>query len=379
MAKSRQTKAKEAAQARREQRDMEPDEDPNLAVRDQARDEMVELLQNIGFSEAAAEAMADNQLLNRHEVLDQMDDASITDICKAVRKPGGREDGHLIPEMAVQWLQLLVFYHKHLKRIQMKFEHDLATVANISNLKEQKALEQDWTKQNPEHKLEPMQLDTQRAAQAFDQATTILRRIRGVTGVPLAYVVRHRIIPDFDNKDLPMVYRDTRFTTYDKEMEAWAPIIDMEEYDGYAEGEYLEKDGPFTTSFLSDMRKVWSVLHSLWSMTSTWAHVKTLDKTQNGRQVYRTLHKHFFGGNKVSTLSTNILSTLRGLTYTGDSKNFNFDKYVTNHVQQHNLATSLIDYGGMQLDKHLKINYFVTGIQCSDFDAAKASITATPE
>jgi hypothetical protein len=281
--------------------------------------------------------------------------------------------------MAVQRLQLLVFYYKHLKRTQLQFEHDLATVKNISDLKDQKALEMDWTKQNPEHKLEPMQLDAQQAAQAFDQATTILRRIRGVTGVPLAYVVRHRIIPDFEDKDRPMVYRDSRFTTHDKEMEARAPIIDVEEYDGYAEGEDLEKHGPFSASFLSDTRKVWSVLHSLWSTTSAWAHVKTLDKTQNGRQVYRTLHKHFFGGNKILTLSTNILTTLRGLTYTGDSKNYNFDKYVTNHVQQHNLATSLIDYGATELDEHLKINYFLTGIQSSDFDAAKASISANPE
>ena len=197
--------------------------------------------------------------------------------------------------------------------------------------------------------------------------------------MPLVYVVHHQIIPDFKDKDLPMVYRDSRFTMYNKEMEAQAPIINMEEYDGYAEGEDLEKNGPFTTSFLSDMRKVWSVLHSLWSTTSAWAHVKTLDKTQNGRQVYRTLHKHFFGGNKVLMLSTNILSMLWGLTYTGDSKNYNFDKYVTNHVQQHNLVTSLIDYGGTGLDNNLKINYFLTGIQCSDFDAAKVSITANPD
>ncbi len=261
----------------------------------------------------------------------------------------------------------------------MKFKHDLATVKNISDLKDQKALEQDWTKQNPEDKIEPMQLDAQRAAQAFNQATTILRCIRGVTRVPLAYVVRHQIIPDFEDKDLPMVYRDSRFTTHDEEMEARAPIIDGEEYDGYAKGEDLEKHGPFSASFLSDTRKVWSVLHSLWSTTSAWAHVKTLDKTQNGRQVYRTLHKHFFGGNKILTLSTNILTTLQGLTYTGDSKNYNFDKYVTNHVQQHNLATSLIDYGATELDEHLKINYFLTGIQSSDFDAAKASISANPE
>ena len=174
--KSRQTLALEAAQEQREQRDMETDDETPVA-RDRARDKMVELLQNIGFSEGASEALADNQLLNRHEVLDQMDDANVTDICKAVRKPSGGEDRHPIPEMAVQRLQLLVFYHKHLKRIQMKFEHELATVTNISNLKDQKALEQEWTKQNPEHKLKPMQLDMQRAAQAFDQATTNLRRI----------------------------------------------------------------------------------------------------------------------------------------------------------------------------------------------------------
>jgi hypothetical protein len=71
---------------------MELDEDPRPAARDRAHNEMVELLQNIGFSEGAAMALADNQLLNRHQVLDQMDNTNVTDVCKAVRKPGGGED-----------------------------------------------------------------------------------------------------------------------------------------------------------------------------------------------------------------------------------------------------------------------------------------------
>jgi hypothetical protein len=176
-----------------------------------------------------------------------------------------------------------------------------------------------------------------------------------------------------------MTYQDCRFNTYDKQMEARAPIIDTDKYNEDPDDKTLERDGPFTTSFLSDTKKALSVLHALGSTTLVWAHIKMLDKTQNSRQVCRTLHKHFFGGNKVATLSTNFLLTLRCLTYTGDSKNFNFDKYVMNRVQQHNLAASLIDYGGTALDKHLKINYFLTGIQSSDFDAAKASISANPE
>ncbi len=77
-------------------------------------------------------------------------------------------------------------------------------------------------------------------------------------------------------------------------------------------------------------------------------------------------------------MTTGILSTLRSLTYTGDSKNFNFEKYVTNHVEQHNLSASLIEYRGAAIDESSKIHYFMTGIQCSTFEAAKASVAANP-
>ena len=120
----------------------------------------------------------------------------------------------------------------------------------------------------------------------------------------------NRIIPDNNYFDHPMSFGDTLFKTYNKEMEGRASIIDIDNYNKDANNETLEKDGLFTTSFLSDTKKAWSVLHALWSMTPAWAHVKTLDKMQNGRQVYWTLHKHFFGGNRVAMLSTNILSTL---------------------------------------------------------------------
>jgi hypothetical protein len=120
-------------------------------------------------------------------------------------------------------------------------------------------------------------------------------------------VVHHRIILDNNFFDRQMSFQDTLFKTYDEEMEGRAPIIDIDNYNENADDETLERDGPFTTSFLSDTKKAWSMLHALWSTTPVWAHVKMLDKMQIGRQVYCTLHKCFFGGNKVVTLSTNIL------------------------------------------------------------------------
>jgi hypothetical protein len=59
--------------------------------------------------------------------------------------------------------------------------------------------------------------------------------------------------------------------------------------------------------------------------------------------------RHFFGGNKVSTMMTGVHTTLRTLTYSGDTKHFTFDKYVTNHVNQHNIADRLTDYGAAKL------------------------------
>jgi len=114
----------------------------------------------------------------------------------------------------------------------------------------------------------------------------------------------------------------------------------------------------------------------MWGTSGVWTHVKSFDKTQNGRQVYRTLMRHFFGGNKVSTMMTGVHTTLHGLTYLGDTKHFTFDKYVTNHVNQHNTADRLTDYGAAKLDEHIKIDYFMTGIKSSEFDATKNNVTA---
>jgi hypothetical protein len=77
--------------------------------------------------------------------------------------------------------------------------------------------------------------------------------------------------------------------------------------------------------------------------------------------------RHFFRGNKVSTMMTGIHMTLRGLTYSGDTKHFTFHKYVMNRVNQHNLANRLTDYGNAKLMK---------GIKSSKFDATKNSVTA---
>ena len=344
------------------------------------KDLMTRVLRLIGFSPEAAGAMVNEQLLINQETV-ELDDEQVENLCRTVRKPGGGTEGHQIAEMARTRLQLLVFYVKHLDRVdRLRFTNlEYLDIGMLNAFKDQKRLEREWHKTNPEHKHEAMQLDPQRAATAFDQAVTMLRNIRGVTGVPLAYVVRHNLIPKHHADDPACGKVGSVYSTYDEELEARAPIAYEHDYYRTDPIEEIEKTGPFHPAFLSDTRKVWSVLHALWSKSGAWTYVKTMDKTQNGRQVYRTLHKYFFGANKVANISTKILTDLRGLSYTGDTKNFNFDKYVTEHVKLHNQAVSLLEYGGGTIDERHKIEYFVSGIKCTDFEAAKASLHANTD
>ena len=125
--------------------------------------------------------------------------------------------------------------------------------------------------------------------------------------------------------NIPCGLANSKYQMIDEEMEACALILkfDFEEdnFDPLGLDEY-EKTGPFYPAYLANTKKVWSILHALWGSSSVWTHVKSFDKAQNGCQVYRNLMRHFFGGNKVSTMMTGIHMTLRGLTYSGDTKHF---------------------------------------------------------
>ncbi len=97
-------------------------------------------------------------------------------------------------------------------------------------------------------------------------------------------------------------------------------------------------------TFLVDSKKVWVILLACFGLSSAWQYVKKFANQQNGRQAWRTLHNYyFFGGDKVNTMVANVLSTLKALHYSGDRRNFTFDKYCTAHVDQHNHHAALAE------------------------------------
>ncbi len=104
--------------------------------------------------------------------------------------------------------------------------------------------------------------------------------------------------------------------------------------------------------------------------------MKKFSKTKNGGQVYWTLHTLLLGGQRVVSTRSAIVTKLQSFRYEGDCKNFNFDKYVNLHVEQHNQHADLQEYRVARLAKNLKTLWFQDGIRDPSLNAVKASINA---
>jgi hypothetical protein len=195
-----------------------------------------------------------------------------------------------------------------------------------------------------------------------------------VTGVPLVYVIRVVLIPEEEKDNPPFGDKDTNYTSIDMETTAHAPILsDNADING-EDLENLEAYGPFVPTFLTDTKKVWSILLACFGLSSAWQHIKNFASQQNEHQAWRTLHDHFFGGDKAKTIVTDILLTLKSFHYSGDRRSFTFDKYCTAHVDQHNCHAALAEWNMKPLEETMKIHYFKGGITDLSFASVKSTI-----
>jgi hypothetical protein len=258
------------------------------------------------------------------------------------------------------------------------------TYDKIKILTNQKTLEDNLLDSKPPETL-AMTLKPHLAAKDFSDMLIFLGKMRGIAGHPLSYVLRptlkgpHAADMDDETEDPPPFGQPgSPYVSIDNELYCRAPIllIDLSHTKLSASLETLESDGPFEPSFLADMVMVYNVLHACWGKSSWWSHVKKFSKTKNGQQVYRTLHTLLLGGQQVVSTGNAIVTKLQSFRYAGDHKNFNFDKYVNLHIEQHNQYADLQEYGVAPLAENLKTLWFQEGIRDPSLNAAKASINA---
>jgi hypothetical protein len=193
-------------------------------------------------------------------------------------------------------------------------------------------------------------------------------------GMPLLYVIRVALVPEDDDEDPAFRDEDSNYISIDMEMIARTPILSDEAETNNEDTSDLEANGPFVPTFLVDSKKVWVILLACFGLSSAWQYVKKFANQQNGRQAWRILHDHFFRGDKLNTMVADVLSTLKALHYSGDWRNFTFNKYCTAHVDQHICHAAIAEWNVTFLEESMKIHYFEDGISDPSLAAVKTTI-----
>ena len=258
--------------------------------------------QTASLSNDAATALFEKQQVRTAQVLYELSDDEINNMCRAIRRGTDQGPDINIAELSVTRLKLISFYVKHIARTSRTLgEVTTLDERPILQYKDQRDLELSWTDSNPiPDSFPPVVLDTKTAAATFERVRNILSRIRGCTGVPLSYVIRHNLIPPDEDEDPS--YFDEEGPTYasiDLELIARAPILSPRADERWPL-EWLENEGPFHPKFKHDNRLVWSILSSMFSTGGQWQYCKTFTSLQNGRRVWFTLHDHFYGKDRVT-------------------------------------------------------------------------------
>ncbi len=297
------------------------------------------------------------------DVLRDLTEGIIKELCRAIRKPGGDGPGHQISELSVTRLKLFAFWARHMWLTTRGVDDWTDTTYDeVKTLTNQKTLEDNLLDTKlPE--TSAMTLNPHLAAKAFTDMLILLGKMRGIDGNPLSYIPRPNLkgpndadIDDETEDHLPFGQPGSPYVWIDNELCHRAPILrtDLNRSQLSASLETLESDGPFEPSFLADMVTVYNVLHACWGKSNWWSHVKKFGKTKNGRQVYWTLHTLLLGGQRVVSTRSAIMTKLQSFRYEGDRKNFNFDKYVNLHIEQHNQHDDLQEYRVVPLAENLK-------------------------
>jgi len=315
---------------------------------------MQRLLRSLGFTEQAARYVTEDELINDADVLKDLDYDACERICKNARKHTVGGQCLTVADRAMNNFKMAVTVAKHFERTSRKLTPDDIDTTWFNAYKSQKDIEEIQAK--TKHDL-PTGLkldDTPKAAKVFEAVNEHIGRYRGMSGAPLSYVIREHInMPD--EPDPPFYAPLSRYVSFDAEMIRRAPI-------GLTDT--VSENGPFHPTFLADMQKVWEILHDLFSTQPIWVHVKgqKFAKARNGRACYLAMHRHVLGQNNVHQQGQNIIDKLYATVYNGPTKNWTFDKYVSAHIDLHNQADALKEYGFNNLTGYVKVNAFTRNI-----------------
>ena len=295
-------------------------------------------------------------------------DSDVENLCRVCRKPGGTlpaptaaDATRTIPHTGfnVSWkaeanLKLACYFLRYKANTSTNVQPLDITLQSVRAIREHK----NWEEQHKD--VDPPEIPNKNWPRNIESLEEFLRGCLGVTGIPLAYVVRSSLDP----VDEPAGGWSSR----QDELINRAPIV-VPNSDPVA----------YNQNFLTDRIKVWELLSTITrDLDYCWSYVKPAQRTRDGRKAFIGLKDHYLGQNYVDTMASKAEAKLQTTSYHGEKRNFTFEKFVRTHVDQHAILETLVEYGYNGIDARSKVRYLNAGIKTKALDSVKTQIMATP-
>jgi len=275
----------------------------------------------IGLSNNAAMAITNEQGVDSCDVLKTLTEGEIEEMCKQVRKNGGANGGGVpISAIAQSNLKYAAFLGKHNEKISRGYLPLTIDAASILVIKEYYE-----TEKNYENKLSKPKVDLRDMTKTFEDVDEYLRACRGdKSKIPLSYVIRKEEAVTASADDPP-----TNYDSIEDEMEARAPHYLLQ-------GNGQPHDPvQYHRYYREDNKQVYDLLVDVFEDTPTLTYLKPFSRTKNGRAAYMAAYEKCLGPAAIDVLATAASKALETASYKGDSRTWNFDKYVNLHVKNH--------------------------------------------
>jgi ribosomal protein S13 len=271
----------------------------------------------IGFTEAAAQALVEEQGIDSLEEVKLLTDDEIESLCRVIRRPGGNlppvagalpgavpvpNPGVPVNQRAEGHLKLLAFYLRHQARVSRNVTVPDITLEAIRSVRELREFESTYKK--PDDLPTINAKDWPKTMEAIDEH---LRSVLGERKIPLAYVVR---------KDEGVAADGITYPTIQDEMIARAPHYTISEAGVRT----------YDPIYLANREKVWEIISRITREHSSWTYVKPAQRTRDGRMAYNGLYQHYLGPNNVDNMATMAEDKLKTTVYNGEQRRWDFEK-----------------------------------------------------
>jgi hypothetical protein len=140
----------------------------------------------------------------------------------------------------------------------------------------------------------------------------------------------------------------------------------------------LAPDGSEADWYQPANKKLWEIMFSIFYDHTSYGIIKGFAKAKDGYGAYHAMKNHLLGAHALGTMSRDIESQFASLSYTGEGRRWNFEKYVTKHLELYAQAQDLRRFGLVGMDDHTRVRKLMDGIKTNKLESVKTMILANP-